>query len=113
MHARIPHTKDRPAQIRPACLLILAGVLLVLGLGSPAVKAQSGGDYGLAWSSAGDGGEALAGGAYMLYGAPGQPEAAGPQTALTSASGGSYTVVGGVFSGGETRFPVYLPEVER
>ena len=70
-------------------LLILC--MLALALPSAAL-AQSGGPYDLTWSNIGAGGSA-SGGAYMLSGTAGQPDAG-------ALSGGSYTLTGGFWGGG-------------
>jgi hypothetical protein len=91
------HLKRWPA----ACLLLLAAV---------PVLAQSGGGYDLSWSTVDGGGHTPSmGGMYSLAGTAGQPDA-GLMT------GGTYTLVGGFWGGGEVAEPgyvIYLPLVMR
>jgi hypothetical protein len=81
--------------------LILIALLLVVGVSI--AQAQSGGGYDLTWNTI-DGGGAMfsAGGAYSLGGTIGQPDAG-------TLGGGSYTLVGGFWSGATVRYNIYLP----
>ena len=85
-------------------LLLL--VQVALGSATPAV-AQSGGPYDLTWSTVDGGGVMFsAGGAYSLGGTVGQPDA-GPL------AGGSYTLLGGFWSGAVVKYGTYLPVVTK
>jgi len=73
------------------------------------VRAQSGGGYDLTWSTIDGGGSVSSGGAYLLGGTAGQPDAG-------AMSGGAYTLVGGFWGGsvsGATSQYIYLPIVLR
>lgn len=87
-------------------------ILVVLVALAPVALAQSGGPYELTWTAIGTGGGTLTGGAYSLVSTIGQPEA-GP-----GASGGGYSLTGGVWGGPSAAPPpagmrVYLPLVLR
>jgi len=84
-----------------ACLVLLAAV---------PVLAQSGGEYDLSWSTVDGGGWTFSsGGAYVLGGTAGQPDA-GMMT------GGVYTLGGGFWGGGAVAAAenaIYCPLVMR
>ena len=84
-------------------LIILIPTILILLLGAAISHAQSGSGYDLTWNTI-DGGGAMfsAGGAYSLGGTIGQSDAG-------TLSGGSYTLVGGFWSGATVRYNIYLP----
>jgi hypothetical protein len=70
---------------------VLPVVLALLCAGGSAVHAQSGGGYGLTWSTIDGGGTTSSGSGYTLTGTIGQPDAG----ALT---GGGYTLGGGFWT---------------
>lgn len=86
----------RPMKRRPFLALVVGLLLLAAGLpGGPdgAALAQTGGTYDLAWSTIDGGGATFStGGTYSLGGTIGQPDPG-------QLSGGSYTLVGGFWSG--------------
>ncbi len=84
-------------------------ILLICAALAWPVLAQTGGGYDLTWSTIDGGGGASSGGAYLLGGTIGQPDA-------RAISGGNYTLVGGFWGGdlsGATSRYVYLPVVLR
>lgn len=93
--------------------LVAAAILALLASGTPVARAQAGGPYELTWTTTDAGGGALSGGAYSLVSTIGQPEA-GP-----SASGGGYSLTGGVWGGPGAASPplggrrVFLPLIMR
>lgn len=93
------------ALLATTCLATACLVLLL----APAVLAQSGGGFDLAWSTV-DGGGAMSsvGGGYSLSGTAGQPDAGW-------ISGGVYAVSGGFWGGiaSASGAPLYLPLVLR
>ncbi len=90
-------------------MLILSVILLFLV--APLSLAQTGNGYALTWSTVDDGGGSSSGGSYVLAGTIGQAEVNGTM------SGGSFTLVGGFWSGGPSRngtpYPLYLPIIFR
>ncbi len=72
----------------PAIALALA-----LAVAPQAARAQSGGSYGLSWSTIDGGGAASTGGAYAVTGTAGQPDAG-------NGSGGVWTLSGGFWRAG-------------
>ena len=83
-------------------------VLLLVMLGHPPVRAQSGGSYTLTWSTLdGGGGMASASGAYALDGTIGQPDAS------NTLSGGNYGLTGGFWVEAARVFALYLPLIMR
>lgn len=100
----------RTACARIACATHLKAWLVCLVLlAAVPVLAQSGGDYGLSWTTIDGGGVTLsAGGAYTLGGTAGQADA-GRMT------GGPYTLAGGFWPGGvaEPPFRIFVPLVMR
>ncbi|MCC7354689.1 MAG: hypothetical protein IT330_13160 [Anaerolineae bacterium] len=70
--------------------LITLAALLLISLPS---LAQTGGGYGLTWSTIDGGGSTSTGGGYELSGTIGQPDAG-------LLSGGGYTLAGGFWGGG-------------
>lgn len=96
--------------------LMVCGLLLALALlapAAPAVLAQSGGAFALAWNVVVGGGGTVTGGAYTLTGSIGQAAAG------SAATGGPYSLSGGVWGdadtpdGGNHPVRVYLPQVVR
>lgn len=96
--------------------LMVCGLLLALALlatAAPAVLAQSGGAFALAWHVVVAGGGTATGGAYTLTGSIGQAAAG------STATGGSYGLSGGVWGdadtpdGGNDPVRVYLPQILR
>ncbi len=85
-------------------LILLAFVLLAPGLGRATTAAQTGGDYDLTWNTIAGGGGASAGGVYALDGTIGQPCA-------STLNGGSFSLAGGFWEGGQISQEVYLPLV--
>ena len=82
-------------------LAVVAGSAAGLFLSAVALAQTSGGTYDLSWRALSGGGKS-AGGNYTEQGAIGQ--------ALTkSASGGSYSINGGFFGGGQDKYKRYLP----
>ncbi|NOZ26545.1 MAG: hypothetical protein GXP39_00645 [Chloroflexi bacterium] len=82
------------------------GLCLLALLLSPALAfAQSGGGFELSWWTV-EGGGFSAGGPYMLGSAIGQPDAG-------TLSGGSYTLIGGFWSGTSSIRDTYLPMILR
>lgn len=79
----------------PTALSVFASVCLPLAgrLTSTAI-AQSGGPYGLSWSTVDGGGSDSTGGNYTLSGTIGQPDAHNHPQAM---SGGSYRLTGGLW----------------
>jgi hypothetical protein len=91
---------------------LVPGVVLalILGAGAATAYAQSGGGYDLSWWTVDGGGGTANGASYILAATAGQPEP-GP-----AASGGGYTLRGGVWHGADTSAPghgIYLPFVVR
>ena len=95
--------------VRQKTILILL-VTIVLLLPVTVALAQSGGGYDLSWSSVDGGGYTFSsGGAYILGGTVGQPDAG-------LLSGGNYTLGGGFWGGGAAaamEYEIYLPLVLR
>lgn len=93
--------------------VFLVSLLLLSVSGAAQTFAQSGGGYELAWTTIDAGGGTVTGGAYSLDSTIGQAEA-GP-----AASGGAYSLTGGVWGGSGSVTPppggkrVYLPLVLR
>lgn len=87
--------------------MILALMVFLLPVG--VTLAQTGGEYGLSWSTIDGGGGKSSGGSYTLAGTIGQPDA-GP-----AMSGGGHTLTGGFWGAGTPAqapggsFDVYLP----
>lgn len=67
---------------------IVAGIVLAAPAAAPPAGAQTGGVYGLSWSTLDTGGGTSAGGAYLLHGSAGRPT-------LSPLAGGAYTVWSG------------------
>ena len=86
-------------------MILVALALLAL---ASAARAQSGGPYTLSWSTVDGGGGTSTGGANMLAGTTGQPDAG-------LLAGGNYTLSGGFWIGGAAALDqsVYLPLVLR
>ena len=95
--------------VRQKTILILFATV-VLFLPVTVALAQSGGGYNLSWSSVDGGGYTFSsGGAYILGGTIGQPDAG-------LLSGGNYTLGGGFWGGGAAaaiEYEIYLPLVLR
>lgn len=93
--------------------LLAVPALVLLALSGHSVQAQFGGGYELTWTTVDTGGGTVTSGAYSLDSTIGQAEAG------AAASGGAYTLSGGVWggSGGVTPLPggkrVYLPMLLR
>lgn len=96
--------------------LTLCGLLLALALlmaAAPALLAQAGGAFALAWHVVATGGGAMSGGAYSLTGSAGQAGAG------LVATGGPYSLRGGVWGDADTPeegndpVQVYLPHIVR
>ena len=83
---------------------VMMSVLLLLGISTASVAAQSGGGYDLSWSTIDGGGGASAGGGFRLRGTAGQPDAG-------EMDGGSYRVGGGFWGGGAVVYHLYIPLV--
>ncbi len=81
-------------------LLALAVLLAVTALALAAAG------YDLSWWTADGGGGRSQGGAYVLEGTIGQPDAG-------SLSGGAYVLVGGFWGGVRTTARLYLPVITR
>ena len=69
------------------------GLLGLLALSAVCVSARAGADYEIGWYTIDGGGGRSAGGAYVLTGTTGQPDAA-------YSSGGRYELLGGFLPGG-------------
>lgn len=89
-------------------LALPAAVALLLLLSTAFVYAQTGGSYDLSWFTVDSGGGASRGGSYALIGTAGQPDAG------MTLSGGTYTLVSGLWPGGSSTIPgIYLPVILR
>ena len=87
--------------------LAVAFVIIALSLASSAL-AQTGGDYGLAWSTVDGGGAATVGGPYELAGTVGQFDAA------STLGGGNYALEGGFWSiATGSQFAALIPTLKR
>jgi hypothetical protein len=95
--------------MKPTTTIFCMLLLLLLFPAGPA-RAQSGGPYDITWSDVSGGGSSFSqGGAYILGGTVGQPDAG----LLT---GGDYTLGGGFWGGGAAPgvvYRVYLPLLMR
>lgn len=95
---------------RYGCICLLS---LLLIASAPTALAQYGGGYELTWTTVDAGGGTVTGGAYSLDSTIGQAEAG------ASASGGAYSLSGGVWGGPGSVTPppggkrVYLPLLVR
>jgi hypothetical protein len=88
-----------------AILLIL---LVMAPITASPASAQTGGSYGLTWSTVDAGGGSLStGGVYTLGGTAGQPEGG------TGSSGGSLGLAGGFWAGVVAAWRTYIPMVVR
>jgi len=77
-------------------IIFLAGLVLMLTSSMP-IEAQSGGSNDLSWRTIDGGGGTSSGGAYILRGTIGQPDAA-------YSAGGPYELLGGFWPGGPLCF---------
>ncbi len=84
-------------------LLLLATLLALIAVPAFGALAQSGGGYGLTWSTIGGGGESTGGG-YALAGTVGQAGAG-------ALAGGPYTLAGGFWPGAGANYLRFLPIV--
>ena len=80
-------------------------ILVVFLILASAAYAQD--DFALGRSTVDNGGGALDNGGFALIGAIGQPDAGSPLSST------GFTLVGGVFAGGETSMKCYLPLILR
>lgn len=83
-----------------ACVLIAVMAWVMIAT----VQAQSGGGYGLTWSTIDNGGGESVGSGYMLNGTIGQTDAG-------LLNGNGYTLSGGFWIGQASQYHVYLPLV--
>lgn len=88
---------------RILCLLLLAALWALIAVPAFGALAQSGGGYGLTWSTIGGGGES-AGGGFTLAGTIGQAGAG-------ALAGGPYTLAGGFWPGAGANYLRFLPVV--
>ena len=86
--------------VRFGMTVLVSGVLLLMPTSESAL-AHSGGDYEISWYTIDGGGGTSTGGAYVLTGTIGQPDA-------DWCSGGSYELLGGFWPGG----PLCIVEFE-
>ncbi len=92
-------------------VVIAAVALALLTLSVPAVGAQSGETYTLAWNTLDGGGGASTGGAYTLVGTIGQADAG-------ALGGGTYSLAGGFWSGvassvSQNAVRIFLPLIKK